>query len=48
VVTRISHRRFTHLMERVPVHVITTRAALIGAAAYGLENLEEPLARTSP
>ncbi|HEX2340739.1 MAG TPA: glucokinase, partial [Vicinamibacterales bacterium] len=33
--------RFTHLMERVPVHVITTRAALIGAAAYGLENLME-------
>jgi glucokinase len=31
--------RFTHLMERVPVHVITTSAALIGAAAYGLENL---------
>jgi hypothetical protein len=29
------------LMERVPVHVITTRAALIGAAAYGLENLME-------
>jgi glucokinase len=39
--------RFTHLMERVPVHVITARAALIGAAVYGLETLEEPLARTS-
>ena len=31
--------RFTHLMERVPVDVITTHAALIEAAAYGLENL---------
>jgi glucokinase len=39
--------RFRHLRERVPVHVITTRAALIDAAAYGLENLEEPLAPTS-
>jgi hypothetical protein len=39
--------RFTHLMERVPVHVITTRAALIGAAAYGLENLKQPLGPTS-
>jgi len=28
-------------MERAPVHLITTRAALIGAAAYGLEILME-------
>ncbi len=31
--------RFTDLMRRIPVHVITTRAALVGAAAYGLENM---------
>jgi glucokinase len=31
--------RFAHLLERVPVHVITRSAALIGAAAYGLEKL---------
>jgi glucokinase len=31
--------RFQNLMERVPVHVITARAALVGAAAYGLESL---------
>jgi len=31
--------RFKSLMERVPVHVITARAALIGAAAYGLESV---------
>jgi glucokinase len=29
--------RFKDLMERIPVHVITTRAALLGAATYGLE-----------
>jgi glucokinase len=39
--------RFAPLMTRVPVHVITARAALIGAAAYGLEYLEEPLRSTS-
>jgi fucose permease len=26
------------LMERIPVHVITTRAALVGAASFGLEH----------
>jgi glucokinase len=30
--------RFKSLMERVPVHVITARAALVGAAAYGLDS----------
>jgi glucokinase len=35
--------RFKSLMERVPVHVITARAALMGAAAYGLESLKRPL-----
>lgn len=28
--------RFAELMERIPIHVITTRAALVGAADYGL------------
>jgi glucokinase len=31
--------RFKGLMERMPIHVITTQAALVGAAAYGLEKL---------
>lgn len=31
--------RFRELMSRVPVHVITARAALLGAAVYGLEAL---------
>jgi glucokinase len=35
--------RFKSLMERVPIHVITARAALIGAAAYGLESVNRPL-----
>lgn len=33
--------RFSDLMRRMPVHVITARAALVGAAAYGLECLQE-------
>jgi glucokinase len=32
--------RFKDLMGRIPIHVITTRAALVGAAAYGLEKLK--------
>ena len=35
--------RFRTLMERVPVHVITTRAALRGATAYGLDTLNPQL-----
>ena len=31
--------RFAELMARMPIHVIVTRAALAGAASYGLENL---------
>jgi glucokinase len=31
--------RFEDLMKRIPVHVITTRAALVGAARHGLESL---------
>ena len=33
--------RFAQLMERIPVHVILTRAALVGSAAYGLESFKE-------
>ena len=35
--------RFSDVMARVPVHVITAPAALVGAAAYGLESLKRPL-----
>src|SRR5262245_57175374 len=35
--------RFAELMTRIPVHVILTRAALVGAAAYGLESFKERL-----
>jgi glucokinase len=33
--------RFKDLMEHIPIHVITTRAALVGAATYGLESLKD-------
>ncbi len=33
--------RFQELMARMPIHIITTRAALVGAAAYGLESLND-------
>lgn len=33
--------RFKALMETIPMHVITTRAALMGAATYGLERLKD-------
>jgi glucokinase len=33
--------RFRELMERIPIHVITARAALVGAATYGLERLTD-------
>jgi glucokinase len=36
-----SKGRFKDLMERIPVHVITTRAALMGAASYGLDRLKD-------
>src|ERR1700756_2359309 len=31
--------RFKDLMEQIPIHVITTRAALLGAATFGLQSL---------
>jgi len=33
--------RFVDLMERIPIHVVTARAALVGAATYGLEVLKK-------
>ena len=33
--------RFAQVMERIPVHVILNRAALVGSAAYGLESFKE-------
>jgi glucokinase len=32
--------RFKDLMERIPINVITTRAALLGAATFGLQSLK--------
>jgi glucokinase len=31
--------RFKDLMDRMPIHIITTRAALLGAATFGLQSL---------
>ncbi|HYA25611.1 MAG TPA: glucokinase [Terriglobales bacterium] len=33
--------RFKDLMERMPIHIITTRAALVGAATFGLQSLSK-------
>ena len=33
--------RFKDLMERMPIHIITTRAALLGAATFGLDSLSK-------
>ena len=33
--------RFKDLMQRIPVHVITARAALVGAATFGLESYKQ-------
>ncbi len=33
--------RFAELMKRIPVHIVLTRAALLGAAVYGLESFKE-------
>lgn len=32
--------RFKDLMERIPIHVITIQAALVGAATFGLQSLK--------
>ena len=39
--TFINKGRFKELMGRIPMHVITTRAALVGAASFGLESLKK-------
>jgi len=39
VQTFTSKGRFKDLMERMPMHIITTRAALLGAATFGLQSL---------
>src|SRR5262249_9170112 len=39
VQTFIRKGRFKDLMERIPIHIITTRAALVGAATFGLQSL---------
>jgi len=39
--TFINKGRFKDLMERIPVHVITARAALVGAANFGLETCKQ-------
>jgi glucokinase len=39
--------RFKDFMERIPVHIITARAALIGAATYGLGTLDRHCVRQS-
>ena len=36
-----SKGRFKDLMGRIPVHVITARAALVGAATFGLESYQQ-------
>jgi glucokinase len=33
--------RFKDLMQRIPIHIITTRAALVGAATFGLQSLSK-------
>jgi glucokinase len=33
--------RFADLMARMPIHVVMSRAALAGAASYGLENIKQ-------
>jgi len=33
--------RFKDLMEQMPIHIITTRAALLGAATFGLQSLSK-------
>jgi len=33
--------RFSELMKRIPIHVITTNAALVGAAAFAIENVTD-------
>lgn len=38
--TFIRKGRFKDLMSHIPIHIITTRAALVGAATFGLQTLK--------
>ena len=33
--------RFADLMNQIPVHIVLTHAALLGAAVFGLESFKE-------
>jgi hypothetical protein len=37
---RLTDGKWRYCVPRIPIHVITTRAALVGAATYGLESLK--------
>jgi glucokinase len=37
----VSKGRFKEMLSKVPVHVVTTQAALLGAALYGLDKMQE-------
>lgn len=39
--------RLSDLLARIPVHIVIRRAALIGAARYGLEHLSVQAERTT-
>jgi glucokinase len=39
--TFVKKGRFEQMMEQLPVHVIVTQAALLGAAQYGLDRLDQ-------
>ena len=41
VQTFASKGRFKDFMQRMPIHIITTRAALLGAATFGLQSLSK-------
>ena len=40
--------RFKDLMARIPIHIITTQAALVGAATFGLQSLTDLKKREAP
>ncbi len=39
----VNKGRFADFLKDIPVHVVMTRAALLGAALYGFDHLEAPL-----
>jgi glucokinase len=36
----VNKGRLSDLLTRMPIHVVTTRAALLGAALYGLDQMQ--------